>query len=416
MSRLVRWSSLAAAAFALGLPAAATAQTWTIEPVPAPSGVDSSHLDAVSCPAAGSCIAVGTWENGSQAPPGYTDQPFYEQLSGGTWTEANMPAPPNGNNVVLGGVSCSEASACTAVGYTMAPNYVVQQCQLGGDCGPNPGPGPSWTYTAFAERWNGQTWKLQSVVTPSPETQLLGISCSSASSCTAVGNAYGLGADPGGTGSSGGATEYVTPLEEMWNGSSWSTHGGEDPPDAGLSGVSCLSSSTCFAAGGGPAGPLAVEWDGTYWVPQDSIGASTTTNDAFSGVSCTGTSVCTAVGSNQGTGTSATSFAEQLTGGGAWQFQPIASPAGTSDAALSGVSCVRSSACAAVGTYYTGSGDTANPWAADWNGSTWTTLPVPSPAGSTGSGLASVSCAGDGTCIAVGDGAAGDTPLVERYS
>lgn len=205
----------------------------------------------------------------------------------------------------------------------------------------------------------------------------------------------------------------------MWNGSGSSTHGGEDPPDAGLAGVSCVSSATCFAAGGGPAGPLAVEWDGTYWVPQDSIDSSTATDEAFSGVSCTSVTVCTAVGSNQGAGTSATSFAEQLNGGAAWQFQRIGSPAGTSDAALTGVSCVKSSECAAVGTYSTPS-DNGYPWAAHWSGTGWTTVSLPSPAGSAQNSLQGVSCTADSTCTAVGSAATGPngtaTPLVESYS
>jgi len=92
----------------------------------------------------------------------------------------------------------------------------------------------------LAELWNGTTWVAQS--TPSPASSfgssLAGISCTSANSCTAVGqNDNSAGAPP---------------LAEVWNGSAWHQQFPPDHPFAGqnlLNGVSCGAAGACTAAG-----------------------------------------------------------------------------------------------------------------------------------------------------------------------
>ena len=65
------------------------------------------------------------------------------------------------------------------------------------------------TDTTVAEQWNGTTWTV--LTTPSPATfSILGsVSCPSAGHCIAVG------------GSSATATGAVSPLTEVWNGTTW---------------------------------------------------------------------------------------------------------------------------------------------------------------------------------------------------
>jgi hypothetical protein len=61
----------------------------------------------------------------------------------------------------------------------------------------------------LAEAWNGTDWSL--LHTPSPGSfgdELLGASCTSASSCMAVGEFTGIGNE--------------MTLAEAWNGTSWS--------------------------------------------------------------------------------------------------------------------------------------------------------------------------------------------------
>jgi hypothetical protein len=249
---------------------------------------------------------------------------------------------------------------------------------------------------------------VQSVATPSAQTQLLGVSCSSRTSCTAVGNAIGLAGQ-----------QYQSPLAEQWNGNSWSTIGQRLPADGSFAGVSCLDSSACIAGGSQPTGLLAEQWDGFVWIPQTTrdpfaiVGGGAPT---FSGVSCTDATVCTAVGYHQGA--SGGAFAEQLNQGVLWHVQPIVSPAGATGEQLNGVSCVSGWECHAVGTYSTGSSNSASPLWAYWDGVAWHTSEPSVPVGSGSSSLQGVSCTQDGNCTAVGSASTGTTagPLVLRYS
>ena len=74
--------------------------------------------------------------------------------------------PPGAAISYLYGVSCTAASSCTAVGsYCNSAN--VQ--------------------TTLAEYWDGSTWRLRATASPAGHKILGGISCTSAGSCTAVG-------------------------------------------------------------------------------------------------------------------------------------------------------------------------------------------------------------------------------------
>ena len=64
--------------------------------------------------------------------------------------------------------------------------------------------------TTLAEHWDGTSWTV--LTTPSPVTfsTLVSVSCPSAAHCIAVGV------------SSPSATGALTPLSEVWDGSTWS--------------------------------------------------------------------------------------------------------------------------------------------------------------------------------------------------
>jgi len=93
----------------------------------------------------------------------------------------------------------------------------------------------------LAERWDGGGWKLQRTPNPSgaQASELDGVSCGSASACTAVGDFI----NDAGT---------RTTLAEIWDGNGWTqqTH----PQPARRSGqraawVSCWSASRCIGVG-----------------------------------------------------------------------------------------------------------------------------------------------------------------------
>jgi hypothetical protein len=134
----------------------------------------------------------------------------------------------------MGAVSCTSASACTAVGNT--------------------GSG------LLAERWDGTAWTVQSAVTP-PGTEgtgdsFSGVSCSSPSACTAVG-LLSVNTGPPST------------VAERWDGSAWSVQPTPLLPgvhDINGPSVSCPNSLACTAVSGyendGPDSvTLAEQWN-----------------------------------------------------------------------------------------------------------------------------------------------------------
>src|SRR5437667_2950200 len=117
-------------------------------------------------------------------------------------TSGIVQAP--GVHGILTAVSCPSSSACAAVGdyYQPAPRY------------------------ALTERWNGTRWSIVAGPPLSAHTSadLTGISCTSASDCTAVGNSTRVTRQP---------TTLPPPVHaliEHWNGSAWSIVKNPNPP------------------------------------------------------------------------------------------------------------------------------------------------------------------------------------------
>ena len=353
----------------------------------------ADHFLAVSCPVRRMCVAVGIADITRQLL-------LAERWNGRNWTVIHPVLPAGATSGGLTGVSCSSPRACTAVGFDFIPGI---------------GSGP------LAERWNGRSWALQSVPSAGNEgIPLAGVSCPAAESCTAVGEAN---YDP--------ATGAVSPLAEHWNGSRWIIQSTPQigNPGSALSGVSCSSSSVCTAVGdyegqddeGPGAAPLALRWSAAKWAVQPTPGAASATDNEDSelaGVSCTAASACIAVGydingeplalrwngtrwaSQQITGLlplSAVScwsasrciavgdpdfsgFAESLHGH-AWTLQHVRTPAGAHSIFLTGVSCPAASRCTAVG-YQARTVSLVTDirtLAERWNGRSWVVQATPSP-------------------------------------
>ncbi len=101
----------------VGLIEALTGGVWTPTEAPLPTnsttGQDSGLL-SVSCPAAGSCVAVAGYGGGQ------TSQALTETLAGGTWTAAESGLPSNASGLdqqaLLTTVSCPSLGSCVAIG------------------------------------------------------------------------------------------------------------------------------------------------------------------------------------------------------------------------------------------------------------------------------------------------------------
>jgi hypothetical protein len=208
--------------------------SWTATEAPQPTSTATSPyntLEAVACPAVGSCVATGQYA----AAPEDVDQAVVETLSDGTWTGIEAPLPANAststvdNQTVLDGVACPALGSCEAVGsysptgsnpaalietladgtwtpvegpaptgdeYGAASTLQFLSCPISGSCialGQYPTTAGS---RALIETLTGGTWTIAEPTLPSNSTKPTGIwnalSCPTASSCVAIGTYTGL--------------------------------------------------------------------------------------------------------------------------------------------------------------------------------------------------------------------------------
>jgi hypothetical protein len=226
----------------------------------------------ISCPSSSDCWVVGQGGNGVAA------QTFAEHWNGTSWSIASIPDTSPSQNNELFGVTCVSISDCWAVGGV-----------------------PSTTEPTLTVHWNGLAWSI----IPSPNApghrvnQLGRVTCVGSSDCWAVGFK-----------SRTNSTKELT-LTEHWNGTAWSFVGDRNlpgRPNEGYDGVSCFSSSDCWAVGGGGTGPplqsLAEHWNGQRWTlvaaPANGLAA----------VYCVSSLDCWAVGAVPGSGAGPQTLAE----------------------------------------------------------------------------------------------------------
>ena len=387
----------------LPLAEARTSTGWRVQPAPAPPGAVFSNLFGVSCTAADACTAAGYYTDGLRHI-----HPLAERWDGRSWRIQAAPSPLGRPLSGFFAVSCTSATACTAVGA---------QTDATGT-------------TALAERWDGTSWRVQA--TPSPAgsavAEFFAVSCTSANACTAGGASL----DNSGT---------SVPLAERWDGTSWRVQVTPAPAGSigsGFAGMSCSSATVCIAAGsygtsGGSGVMLAERWNGTRWRIQVTPSPAGATGSELLAVSCAATGACTAVGSvtigsaggraattasrNSGGSTTTVELAERWNGT-TWRVQAIPNPGRSTGTGFAAVSCSTPTACTAGGSYDTAS-HLGRPVAAGWGGRSWHRQAVPARVGaSVASGLVGVSCASARTCIAVGYGTATtgeSTTLAERW-
>ena len=353
----------AAAVLALGMATSASAATttWTRQPVPFPSAGAHGVLYGVSCVSAADCVAVGYF-----GKSGSGQHLLAEQWDGSTWSAKEVPLPSGGSRGKFAGVSCASAADCIAVGSYQTPTdslglplaerwngtrWSAQaitlpagdfgglaavsctssvQCTAVGETQPD-----STTSATLAERWNGHTWTAQSTPDPASSTyaSLSGVSCASATSCTAIGtsNATGTGT-----------------FAEQWDGSSWRVTSTVDPAGTsidGLTGISCSAAASCMAVGayysGSEALSLVEHWNGSAWSLMSPPTGSY--NDTPRGVFCLTAASCTVVGMT----TTKNAAVVEVWNGSTWTTQTTAAPARRN--ALLAVSCTSSGSCTAVG-------------------------------------------------------------------
>jgi RNA polymerase sigma factor (sigma-70 family) len=335
------------------------------------SGSMVAALDSVTCVSAADCWAVGFTEeeNGAQTT-------LTERWDGTAWSVVPSPNPtvnPTAGGALMS-VACPSSSECWAVGDEENAD--------------NP----------LTLRWNGTVWSIVPSPLSARESGVLdGVACPAPSECWAVGNVGGEVAN--------GA------LIERWSGTAWSvvSSPGTVAGKGGFNGVACVSESDCWAVGGSPATDLHAEsggsyigqalserWDGKSWTavspPQD-------VRNTLNGVTCLSSSSCWAVGALGNVG-----WEDVFTLTEEWgpALSPAWAPVGMPQSAAAvasgnivvalGVACVSASDCWAVGS--------STP-ILHWNGSSWTDVSPPQAANGYGQ-LYGVACVSASDCWAVG--------------
>jgi len=377
--------------------AGSTAPVAGLTPAPVASLGDGVVLGSVSCPAAGSCVAVGHYT--SQAPD---IVPLVESLSGGTWTAMAPPVtglnPPAGNlGVHLTKVSCAAAGSCVAIG-----NYDI-------------GNG----FQTAIETLSGDSWTASTAPAPAADNdvELQALSCPPAGSCVAVGSYTDT-------------SNSVHGLIDTLSGGTWTAIAvpvsGLNPPAVSnvvLRFVSCPVAGSCAAAGfytdtsGHRQGLLASLADGTWTAvtaPTSGLNPGPWTNPGllFTSLSCPAAGSCSAVGSYIDVSEQTDAVIATLAGG-TWSagtaplggLNPPLNARAIGMARLDAVSCPAAGSCVAVGDYQ----DTSNNrdgFAETLSGGTWSPATIPMtglvPTGLTVSSLTGISCPSAGTCTAVG--------------
>ncbi|MGD1058155.1 MAG: hypothetical protein ABR992_12175 [Solirubrobacteraceae bacterium] len=373
-----------------------TKSAWALQSTPEVE--NASNMSGVSCSSAEACTAVGWYS--PPAKKGQAIDTLAERWNGTAWAVQTTPSDESAEQSELKAVSCPSEKACVAVG-----SYHVKAADS--------------QFGVFAESWNGKAWTYEKLPLPAGATegakeisQIYGVSCSSATACTAVGDYK--------------AEKALFALVESWNGKTWTAErtpvpsGEETVASEYLTGISCPVAKDCIATGayqreesianggGSFSVALAEQWNGKAWTLAPNP-FSSEFSSSFGNVACVSSSSCTVIGGYSeskeqaidGTGVSAS----ERWNGTSWEDQqPIPRPLGT-EISMPGLSCYGTT-CAIVGAYRPAGDEgevTMNAGLALWfNGTAWELEPPPLPTGSTNEALHGVSCTSLYVCTAVG--------------
>ncbi len=224
-----------------------TAGHWRTVAVAAPGARDA--LEAIACPGASDCWAVGGSASGGQA--------FIEHWSGGAWQLAASPVVRGGQ---LDAIGCASPRACWATGGTQAHSGVT------GD---------------LLEQWNGSRWSIATSVAGGLRPQQL--SCPGHGYCLALGLRDGAAAAAAYT---GGRWTAVAPAPAPAGAAGGAGRAGWTVPSL----FGCASAEMCLAAFSGTKLVTDV-WDGTAWTSVSSAGLAYP-----AGLTCSGGRGCWLLG------------------------------------------------------------------------------------------------------------------------
>ena len=292
---------------------------WSIVASPSTSATQANVLTSVSCVTTTFCMATGYADNGT------ADQALAEQWNGTAWSMVAIPSSSTTLDNDLEGVSCFTTSFCMAAGN--AYNGTADQ--------------------SLAEQWNGTAWSIVAIPSTSAtaSNNLYAVSCVSTSFCAAVGEAR-----IGGTNQALAEQWNGTAWSMVAIPSTSATLSNT------LYGVSCVTASFCTAVGEASTptlyGNLVEQWNGSVWSIQPAPSANVALGDVLLSVDCFGPTSCVAAGYvNTIDNSDSTYITEMLTwNGSSWAVENVPEPTATSQLdQVNGLSCVGGSVCVGAG-------------------------------------------------------------------
>jgi hypothetical protein len=218
------------------------------------------------------CLAVG-----SASPTGGNPGPVAAWWNGVAWHVERIDGPSWALAGGLTGVSCPTITVCVAVGI---------------------GSGREAVNTAFALRWAGGGWTVETIPTTVYRPDVNAVSCTSADDCIAVG-------------SYSASNGYSAPLTARRADHTWAVEPGPQPDGTQMAELYDLSCSTgaCTAVGSysheadagrrGGDRPLIETWNGRGWSVTPAPYHYEPNGSRLKGVACSAS--CVAVGQYNGT-------------------------------------------------------------------------------------------------------------------
>jgi hypothetical protein len=194
---------------------------WFRQPTPN-RGAGANYLISVDCVTQANCVAVGFYY-ATPTETAKTKTLVLRTTGGPTWVVASSPNPsPATSDNFLNYVSCVAPSTCHAVGGVDPITTPVKR--------------------AFILRTtnNGSLWSRSATPTIAGDSDLRGVSCQSATECTAVGIQWNAG-----------HTTFSGAILRTTNGTSWTSPSpAAEIAGRDIVGVSCATPAKCFGVGG----------------------------------------------------------------------------------------------------------------------------------------------------------------------
>ncbi len=258
---------------------------------PTPMPAFAGTFITVSCTDSSFCMAIS--KNG-----------YYSRWEGSRWLPARQLAAAK-RTLFIESLDCATPTFCMAA-------YPIES-------------DPTTVATGYAT-WDGTGWSTLNTLS---NIDITGFSCLTSTVCIGVGNTHD-------------GTEAMT-----WNGTEWSSGETIAPGLGAITHVSCSTASSCMAVGGAhAAGDIYATWNGAHWSRVTRL-ATGLGSEGFASVSCPDVSLCIAADAGSGANFYPETFKGPLIA--VWRNGTWSQLQEASDSSEATVSCADATYCIAVG-------------------------------------------------------------------